>query len=119
MPVQHPAVEGTLRQLPNNIQNIVKSGLENWEQKNKALTRAILAGLHRVPAPAKFGLGLIPQTKFIFTPVFTSGSCLEWLIIQLAEHAARKGTLTEENRKDFENFISYRSVSLPKSSTKR
>ncbi len=108
LPIQ---AEEILRRVQRkDVRDILRKAFENWENENKALTRAVLVGLHEIPPPAKIALSIFPPAGL----AFQAASCLEWLIESCAQQASRNGKLSEEDRRAFNHFIDYKAVHLPK-----
>ena len=117
-------VTHALNRIRNTVdRETVRQWLEEIHKDSSALTYAILSNIHKVPAPLKWPgvlfLGFVSsQAAIIASVILGSSSALEWLIEQLAAHAADKGTLTAEQRERVVDFMKYKHKSLPKALAK-
>lgn len=110
----HPEVNRALSRVRDpHARKKVRGWLDELEHDNRAITHAILSGIHRIPAPVIWpGIAIL---GFASAPVgvaagFVVGAptVLDWAIEHLAAHAAREKTLTHAQRQDVLEFFRYK-----------
>ncbi len=83
--------------------------LGRWENANRSLTRAMIVGVHKIPATLEaislFAVFTGNPLARIVVPVLKLPSLLELWIRKMAADCQRKGTLTDETRRHFEELV--------------